>query len=96
MIKKIWNWIISIPKDKLLHDYAAALIALFVFALLWRFRVAFWPAFGIADGVALLALIGKEVYDFIKREGHTVELGDIAFGIFGIVKIDLALLLMLL
>ena len=95
IIKKIWNWIISIPQDKLLHDYAAALICLFCFAILYRCTVPFWWAFGISDAVALLALIAKEVYDYLKPEGHSVELADIAYGMFGVLKIDLALIIML-
>ncbi len=62
-LKKIWAWIVSIPSDKLLHDYAGALIA-------------------------------KEVYDYLKPEGHSVEAADIGFGIFGILKVDVALLIL--
>lgn len=95
LIKKIWNWIVSIPKDKLLHDYAAALITLFLFAILYRFTVPFWVSFWISSAVALAALIGKEVYDYLRPEGHSVEICDILYGCFGIIKIDLALIIML-
>lgn len=94
-LKKIWAWIVSIPQDKLLHDYCAALIFLFVFAILYRCMVPFWWAVLIAGAVALLALIGKEIYDYIKKEGHSVELADILWGLFGIAKIILALIIML-
>ena len=93
LIKKIWNWIVSIPNDKLLHDYAAALITLFIFAFVFL-MLKFWPSFAIANGVAVLALVGKELYDFLKPEGHSVELADIGFGVFGILKVDLALLIL--
>lgn len=93
LIKKIWNWIVSIPQDKLLHDYAAALITLFVFAIA-LLMVKFWVAFAIANAVAVLCIFGKEVYDYLKPEGHSVELADIWFGLFGMLKIDAALLLM--
>lgn len=94
-LKKIWAWIVSIPQDKLLHDYCAALICLFVFAILYRCMVPFWWAVLIAGAVALLALIGKEIYDYIKKEGHSVELADILWGLFGIAKIILSLIIML-
>lgn len=100
--KKIWNWIISIPQDKLLHDYAGALINLFTFSIFfrilgWMIVKPFWWAFLIGNVIALLALIGKEIYDSKhKEEGHSVEWKDILYGVFGIVKIDIALLIMLL
>ena len=94
-LKKIWAWIVSIPQDKLLHDYCAALICLFVFAILYRCTVPFGWAVLIAGAVALLALIGKEIYDHIKKEGHSVELADILWGLFGIAKIILAMIIML-
>lgn len=92
-LKKIWAWIVSIPSDKLLHDYAGALIALYTFAVFFLF-LKFWPTFAVANGVALLALIAKEVYDYLKPEGHSVEAADIGFGIFGILKVDVALLIL--
>ena len=94
-LEKIWNWIVSIPKDKLLHDYAGALICLFFFAILYRCTVPFWWGILIADGVAFAALVAKEAYDYLKPEGHSVELWDIIYGLFGVVKIDLALIIML-
>ena len=94
-LKKIWAWIVSIPQDKLLHDYCAALICLFVFAILYRCMVPFWWAVLIAGAVALLAIIGKEIYDYIKKEGHSVELADILWGLFGLATIILALIIML-
>lgn len=94
-LKKIWAWIVSIPQDKLLHDYCAALICLFAFAILFRCTVPFWWAVLIASCVALLALVGKEIYDYFHKEGHSVELADILWGLFGIAKIDLALIIML-
>ena len=93
LIKKIFAWVVNIPQDKLLHDYAAALITLFAFALA-KLPLPYWWAFGVADALALAALILKECYD-AKHEGHSVELSDILWGVFGIVKIDLALLLLL-
>jgi len=94
-LKKIWNWIVSIPQDKLLHDYAGALICLFSFAILFRCTVPFWWSLLIAIVVAVLFLIGKEVYDYFKKEGHSVELADILYGLFGVVKVAIALIIAL-
>ena len=100
-IKKIWNWIVSIPKDKLLHDYAGALINLFVFALAFRLiglviPKPLWWAFAIGNVVAIGALVIKEIYDAKhKEEGHSFEWKDILYGLFGVLKIDLAIIIML-
>ena len=93
LLKKIWEWIVSIPSDKLLHDYAGALIALYSFVVILIFS-PYWGAFAAANGIAILALIGKEIYDYLKPEGHSVEVADIAYGLFGILKVDIALLLL--
>ena len=103
LIKKIWNWIISIPQDKLLHDYAGALIDLFCFAIMFRIlglcccphKAAFWWSYGVANALALAALVAKEIYDSKHKEGHSAEWQDIAYGVFGMVKIDICLLIAL-
>lgn len=93
ILKKLWNWVISITADKLLHDYVAALITLYAFVLLYII-CPFWTAFALADAVAVLALLGKELYDYLKPEGHTVEAADVAYGLFGILKVDVALIIL--
>lgn len=94
ILKKIWSWIVNIPQDKLLHDYAAALIALYGFAVVFLFA-PFWWAFVAGNVLAVAALVGKEVYDWKHPEGHSVEWKDVAFGLFGVLKVDVALLLIL-
>ena len=94
-IKKIWNWIVSIPQDKLLHDYVAALICLFSFAILFRCTFPFWWCILVADTLAIAALVAKEIYDHIKKEGHSAEFADIMWGLFGIAKMNLALIIAL-
>ena len=89
---KIWNWIVSIPKDKLLHDYAGELIALYTFAVVFLVG-SYWCAFIVANAVAVLALLGKGLYDYLHPESQSVELADFAYGVFGILKTDVALLL---
>ena len=95
ILKAIWNWIVSIPQDKLLHDYAGALICLFSFAILFRCTVPFWWCVLIADIITIAALICKEVYDYKKKEGHSVELADVLWGLFGMVKMNIAVMIML-
>lgn len=94
LLKKVWAWIVAIPQDKLLHDYAGALITLFTFALVHIFA-GFWASFLVADIVALAALVGKEVYDRLHPDGHSVECEDVLWGLFGAFKVDLALLILL-
>lgn len=94
VFKQIWNWIVSIPQDKLLHDYAGALICLFVFAVLFRL-LPIWACFIVADIVAVAALALKELYDS-KHQGHSVETADFLYGLFGLAKINIALLIMFL
>ncbi len=94
-LKKVWSWIVNIPKDKLLHDYAGALIGLFGFAIAFIFT-SYWWAFLVGNALAVFCLVAKEIYDvFMEGEGHSAELADIGFGLFGLAKVDLALLLML-
>ena len=92
-LKKIWSWVTSIPQDKLLHDYAGALIALFSFVLLFLFLQK-WADFAWANVITVVLVVGKEIYDFVRPEGHSVECKDIAFGVFGLLKVDIALLLL--
>jgi hypothetical protein len=93
ILKKIWAWIVSIPKDKLLHDYAANLITVYTFAVLIIF-CNYWPAFALANAAGIVALLAKELYDYLRPEGHSVEIADIGYGVFGILKADAALLLL--
>lgn len=90
---KIWNWIVTRQADKLLHDYAGALIALYSFVVLFLF-MNFWLAFVLANAIAFVALVLKEVYDHIKGNGHSVEIADIGYGVFGMFKIDVALIVL--
>lgn len=94
IIKKIWNCIVSIPKDKILHSYAAELICMFSFALLFRLITPLWLLLLIADGIALAFLIGKEIYDSYHSDTQTKELGDILAGLRGIGYFNLAALIM--
>ena len=95
IIEKIIQWIASIPHDKLLHDYAGELIGMFSFAVLFRF-IPFWWVFGISNLITLLFLIGKEIYDSKHKKEHSVEIADILWGAFGLLKWDIAAFIMFL
>lgn len=94
LLKKIWNWVVNIPADKLLHYIAGELINLLFIVLLFHF-CPLWLTLSIADIVTVAFLVGKEIYDS-GHEGHSVELWDILAGIFGMLTINLGLLLILL
>jgi len=89
-LKKIWRFIVSIPQDKLLHLEAGDTITLYSFVLLLIF-VPYWHSLGCANIIAVLFLIGKEVYDALHPEGHSVECKDVLAGLAGMVKVDIAL-----
>lgn len=92
-LKRIWRFIVSIPQDKLLHDYAGALITLYGFVLSLAF-LPFWWALFAGDALAFAALIGKEAYDKAHPKEQTAEGLDVLYGLFGILKVDIALLLL--
>lgn len=89
-LKKIWRFIVSIPQDKLLHLEAGDTITLYSFVLLLIF-VPYWHSLGCANIIAAVFLIGKEVYDALHPEGHSVECKDVLAGLAGVVKVDIAL-----
>lgn len=92
LLKKLWNWIVSIPQDKLLHEKYGALICLFIFAILYRFSPV-WLCFVVSDIVAVSVLALKELYD-AHHAGHSVEIKDFLWGCWGAFKVNLAFLIM--
>jgi hypothetical protein len=96
LFKKLWNWIVSVPQDKLLHYIFGEIINLFSLVIFVHF-MPLWAAFLAADAFAIAFLVGKEIYDSKhSEEGHSVELNDILAGLFGILTINLAMLLLFL
>ena len=91
-LKRLWNFIVSIPQDKLLHLEAGDTITLYSFALLLIF-LPFWRCLVCANIVAAVFIIGKEVYDALHPDGHSVECKDVLAGIAGVVKVDIALVI---
>lgn len=77
MIKKIFDFIVNIPKDKVLNFTAGYIIAHLVNNL-WCGIIH--PSYGgaiLALVIAHLAGIAKEVYDACVKDGHTPEVMDI-------------------
>ena len=96
LLKKLWDWVVSVPQDKLLHYIFGEIINLFSLVIFVHF-MPLWAAVLTADAIAAAFLIGKEIYDSKHREeGHSVELNDIIAGLFGILTINLAMLLLFL
>lgn len=92
-LKKIWRFIVSIPQDKLLHDYATYLIAAFTFAVCFIF-IPFWWSFLTANVVAVLCGFGKEIYDLMHPDGHSCDFVDLLYDLSGLVKFDIFALLL--
>ena len=83
-MRKIWNFIINIPKDKLLHLLAGLLVSLYVLAVASFFLLKA-GAVAFADVVTFLVLLGKEIYDlFSESKGHSFEWADVVYGLVGV------------
>lgn len=78
-------------QDKLLHCLAAALIVAITYILLQAFKHPNW-GFWVGNGLAMLALICKEIYDSCHPDEHTVEFYDILAGLIGIFGMDFIIL----
>lgn len=94
IIKRIWDWIVSVPKDKLLHFIFGLLAMLFGCALFSLFCPN-WIALIAGNALGLLVLILKEVYDWRNQEEHTVEFMDIIAGVVGMLIADIPLALIM-
>lgn len=94
IIKKILNWIASIPHDKLLHMDMGQLINLFSFSILFRFVVGLW--WGLLGGfiIATAFLVWKEFFD--SENKGSVEIADILWGEAGVLLTDIPLIIALL
>ncbi len=91
----ILGWLNEIPKDKLLHDFVIMVVFVFSFALFFRF-CPLWLCFTLSNAICVTLIVLKEVYDSKNLETHSVEVGDILWGLFGALKGNLVFLLMLL
>lgn len=66
-MKKLYNWFINLPKDKLLHIVAISIVTMLSISL---FKLAGCELLSVAYGwaVAFAVGIGKEIYDEVKKK----------------------------
>ena len=77
--------------DKLLHCTIAALIVASTFIFLQAFKHPNW-GFWVGNALAVLALLSKELYDYLHPDGHSVEFYDVLAGLIGIFGMDFIIL----
>jgi len=94
MIKKIFNKVINIEKDKLLHYLFGLLIMGTVCVIMNRVINLSYGGVIIAVIFSTINVWLKEVYDESHR-GHTYELEDIVYGFAGIITQMLIIILLL-
>ena len=94
MIKKIFNKIISIEKDKLLHYLFGLLIMGVVCVIMNVVDNLSYGGVIIAVIFSTIIVWLKEVYDE-SHNGHTYELQDIVYGSVGVITQMLIIILLL-
>ena len=67
-MKKIWNWLVNTPKDKLLHVLTASVITTIAILIFRYLGIECTKASAYGWGVGFLFSIGKEIYDEIKTK----------------------------
>lgn len=67
-MKRIWNWIIHIPYDKLLHDGVMIRVTALAILILKLFGLSNIESVCYGWGVGFIVGIGKEIYDEIKKK----------------------------
>lgn len=80
-MKKIFDFIVSIPHDKLLHNWAGMLIALVALRLLAFICIDGFFARVIAMGAVVVAAVLREIYN--KRNGGVFDNKDILYTVAG-------------
>lgn len=98
-MKKIIDFIAGLPHDKILHAFAGALIALWATAIIFLVvrlcglpvRLCCTVLMGAIISIA--ALVAKEIHDALHPETDTPEAADVIYGIYGILLVDVPLLL---
>ena len=86
-IKNFWLF----KTDKLLHQWAAALIVAVVFILLDAFKHPNW-GFWVGNLAAFLALVAKEAFDYFHPDKYLAEFLDVLAGLTGIFLMDFIIL----
>ena len=74
LLKSIYNWIINVEKDKLLHFIVMFIITLTVYGVAAKITHSKVSAIGISWFVSFIIGIAKESYD--EHKHHDAEEGD--------------------
>lgn len=84
-MKKIWNWLTNLPKDKILHDDICTTISL-IAACICRLLISkeWYIIFVFAWIIGFIFAIGKKIYDEWKSKG--ADESDWAADIVGITR----------
>lgn len=67
-MKKIWNWFVGFPKDKLQHQKAIAIIASVSILILRCVGVEELTSCAYGWGIAFVFGIGKEIIDEVRKK----------------------------
>lgn len=95
LINKIFNFIVNIPKDKLLHYIACYVISHTIISIIFAI---FHPSYGgcvigFCSGVVIAMC--KEIYDS-KHEDHSSEFLDFIYGCLGSLTASILMLISIL
>ena len=82
-MKKLYNKLVNIDKDHLLHVMCCACIAQLTGGILSLTGMALAPAAGIGLAAGVTVQFLKEIYDQFKKDSTGFDPKDMAFGIFG-------------
>jgi VanZ family protein len=83
VLKSIYNWIVNVEKDKLLHYTISLILALTIYSIASKITHSKASAIGISWFVSFIIGIAKEAYDEYKH--HNAEEGDWIADVLGIV-----------
>jgi VanZ family protein len=84
VLKSIYNWIVNVEKDKLLHFIVMFIITLITYGVIMKVAHNKVSAIGISWFVSFIIGIAKEVYD--EHKHHNAEEGDWIADVLGIVS----------
>jgi VanZ family protein len=68
-LTKIYNWIINIPKDKVMHFTLSFLISLVCCSIATKYTNNIWYGIGFSWIVTFIIGMGKEICDELRYHG---------------------------
>lgn len=74
VLKSIYNWIVNVEKDKLLHFIVMFIITLTVYTICSKITHSKVSSIGVSWFVSFVIGIAKEAYD--EHKHHNAEEGD--------------------